>query len=225
LDSAFARGLQVQWSQYFAETSKKITQVQERGFANILGFFLTGGEDQGSQSDAPSAAEAYKRITGFLKRQPGLGRAILGQNEFTVLYGKRPELRNVVKQIEDVERSIDDVAAPRERFRTTLESMYTGSKHLVFTEKEIKVELPKHTQIGLSFLSSGEKQLLYIALHALVSSNHSLIIDEPELSMHVDWQRKLVATLCALNPDMQLIMATHSPEIMAEIPDAKIFSL
>jgi energy-coupling factor transporter ATP-binding protein EcfA2 len=226
LDNAFARGLQGQWSQYYADISKQITKVQERGLANILGFFLAGGDDQGDGSSAaPNESEAYKRIDGFLNRQPGFGHVLPAEKEFSALYKKRRELRNVVKQIEEVEKNISEITSPRERFRTVLESMFSGNKYLVFTEKEIKVELGKNREIGLSLLSSGEKQLLYIALHVLVSGDSTLIIDEPELSMHVDWQRKLVSSLTALNPRMQLIIATHSPEIMADIPDSKIFAL
>ena len=225
LDSAFARGLQAQWSEYYADVSKEITQAQERGFANILGFFLAGEQDESEKWEAPDASEAYKRITGFLERQPGMGHLLGTQKQFANIYSKKPELRNVVKQIEKVENDIALINAPRERFRSVLESMFTGSKHLVFTEKEIKVELPKNREIGLTLLSSGEKQLLFIALHALIGSNHFLLIDEPELSMHVDWQKKLVATLRDLNPRLQLIMATHSPEIMADLSDDKIFAL
>jgi predicted ATP-dependent endonuclease of OLD family len=58
-----------------------------------------------------------------------------------------------------------------------------------------------------------------------MGGNHSLIVDEPELSMHIDWQKKLLWTLHGLNPKIQQIMATHSPEIMAEIPDDRIFRL
>jgi predicted ATP-dependent endonuclease of OLD family len=43
--------------------------------------------------------------------------------------------------------------------------------------------------------------------------------------MHVDWQRKLVVSLQELNPAMQLIMATHSPEITADLPDKQVFRL
>lgn len=224
LDSAFARGLQTQWSEYYADISQAITKAQERGLANILGFFLAGGQDQGDQTAPPSDEEAYKRIAGFLERQPGFGHLLGNEKEFKALYARKPELRNVVKQIETIENDIDVINAPRERFRNVLESMFTGSKHLVFTEKEIKIELQKK-EIGLSLLSSGEKQLLFIALHALVGRNHSLIVDEPELSMHVDWQKKLISILRDLNPQIQLIMATHSPEIMADIPDSQTFAL
>lgn len=225
LDEAFARGLQSQWSDYYADISKETTKVQERGFANILGFFLVGGQEKGEQTEAPDSKEAYKRISGFLRRQPGFAHLLPSEPNFGEIYARRPELRNVVKQIEIVESEIAEISAPRERFRRVLESMFSGSKHLVFKEKEIQVELPEHRQIGLSLLSSGEKQLLFIALHALVGGDNCLMVDEPELSMHVDWQKRLIATLRDLNPRLQLIMATHSPEIMADTPDDKIFKL
>jgi energy-coupling factor transporter ATP-binding protein EcfA2 len=225
LDSAFARGLQSQWSEYYADISKATAKVQERGLANILGFFLAGGQEESDQSEAPDEKEAYKRISGFLRRQPGFGHLIGTRKEFATLYARKPELRNVVKQIEKIENEIAVISAPRERFRMVLESMFTGSKHLVFSEKEIKVELPEKKEIGLTLLSSGEKQLLFIALNTLVGADHCLLIDEPELSMHVDWQKKLVATLRDLNPNLQLVMATHSPEIMADLSDDKIFAL
>lgn len=225
LDGAFAKSLQAQWSEYYADVSKETAKAQERGLANILGFFLAGGQDPSELSSAPDEKEAYKRISGFLERQPGFGHLLPREDKFAAIYAKKPELQNVVKQIEQVETAISAITAPRERFRKVLESMFTGSKHLTFTEKEIKVQISKDHEIGLPLLSSGEKQLLFIALFALTASNHSLIIDEPELSMHVDWQKKLVATLRDLNPHLQLIMATHSPEIMADLPDSQVFAI
>ena len=43
--------------------------------------------------------------------------------------------------------------------------------------------------------------------------------------MHIDWQRKLLLTMRQINPDAQIIVATHSPDIMAEIPDSQIFEV
>lgn len=67
-------------------------------------------------------------------------------------------------------------------------------------------------------LSSGEKQLLYTLLTILLEEqqNYILIMDEPETSLHVSWQRKLIGSIKELNPNCQIIMATHSPAIIAE---------
>ncbi len=43
--------------------------------------------------------------------------------------------------------------------------------------------------------------------------------------MHVDWQRSLINAMRELNPEMQIIAATHSPEVMAEVSDKNIYRL
>ncbi len=72
--------------------------------------------------------------------------------------------------------------------------------------------------IVYSQLSSGEKQILIILLSVLLNSDEPiiLVLDEPEISLHVDWQRRLIDDLITLNPDMQIILATHSPAILTQ---------
>ena len=69
--------------------------------------------------------------------------------------------------------------------------------------------------IEVTNLSSGEKQLLIILLTVLLQDQkpYILILDEPEISMHIDWQRKLINKIIELNPNCQIIIATHSPTI------------
>jgi putative hydrolase of the HAD superfamily len=59
----------------------------------------------------------------------------------------------------------------------------------------------------------------------LAADDSTVMIDEPELSMHVDWQQVLVASMRRVNPDCQLLLATHSPEVMADVADDKVFEL
>jgi len=40
-----------------------------------------------------------------------------------------------------------------------------------------------------------------------------LLMDEPEISMHIDMQYTLIDNLMKINPELQLIMSTHSPAI------------
>ena len=67
-------------------------------------------------------------------------------------------------------------------------------------------------------LSSGEKQFLIVMLTVLLQRKREsiLIMDEPEISMHIDWQRKLLQSLNRLNPNCQLILATHSPGVIID---------
>ncbi len=62
-------------------------------------------------------------------------------------------------------------------------------------------------------LSSGEKQILIILLTVLIESNKPfiLLMDEPEISLHVEWQSILIESIRALNSTIQIIIATHNP--------------
>ena len=71
---------------------------------------------------------------------------------------------------------------------------------------------------GLSALSSGERQILtmlYSASRARFQSG-VFLIDEPELSLHIDWQRIILRELQNQSPERQLIACTHSPEVGAD---------
>jgi predicted ATP-dependent endonuclease of OLD family len=225
LDARFAETVQTLLAEYYADTSNEIAKAQEKGLANILHFVLSGDEPEPEDGGGVSTEEAYKRVSAFLSRQPGFADVLESSERFGRKYEKDAQIRSIVKQIDRIEKRIEEATATRFRLKQLLESMYTGNKRIVLTEKEIGVEISSEHKISLPSLSSGEKQLFYLSLTALQSGNHSLMIDEPELSMHVDWQKKLIASLRELNPQMQLIMATHSPEIMADLPDSKVFAL
>ena len=66
-------------------------------------------------------------------------------------------------------------------------------------------------------LSSGEKQILILLSEALLQKNDKslFIADEPELSLHISWQREIINAIHSLNPNAQLIFATHSPEVVS----------
>lgn len=81
-------------------------------------------------------------------------------------------------------------------------------------------------KVGVEKLSSGEKQLIILLCEALLqkNSNSVYITDEPELSLHIAWQRKVIPSVRKLNPNSQIIVATHSPEI-AGYDKEKIISM
>lgn len=75
-------------------------------------------------------------------------------------------------------------------------------------------------------LSSGELHLLFLMVSALVTRRRGTVIaiDEPEMSMHIAWQRRLIPALveCASKAEPLFILATHSPDLVASFPDAMI---
>ncbi len=82
----------------------------------------------------------------------------------------------------------------------------------------ITVEVIKNA-ISSDKLSSGEKQMLSFLCYNAFSENTSIFIDEPELSLHVDWQGLLLPTLLEQATTNQLFVATHSPFIYTMYPD------
>lgn len=78
----------------------------------------------------------------------------------------------------------------------------------------------------LTTLSSGERQILTMLFTASRMSTDStgiFLIDEPELSLHIDWQRIILSQLIQQATDRQIIACTHSPEVGADHPDAVLF--
>lgn len=65
-------------------------------------------------------------------------------------------------------------------------------------------------------LSSGEKQMLIILLSVLVQNkrHYTLFMDEPEVSLHIEWQQQLISLIRDLNPNAQIILTTHSPAVI-----------
>jgi ABC-type lipoprotein export system ATPase subunit len=79
-----------------------------------------------------------------------------------------------------------------------------------------------HGEVGHERLSSGEKQLIILLVEALLQDcrPHVFLADEPELSLHIAWQRMVLPAVMDLNPSAQIIAATHSPEVASKYPDS-----
>jgi len=109
----------------------------------------------------------------------------------------------------------------RQKFFDILQS-FIAKKKFVYDNKtsELFFSLDEEGKDSLPWmrLSSGEKQLLIQFLEVLLQENRSVIFiaDEPELSLHLTWQEKLLKSIRDLNQNAQLIVATHSPDIVAD---------
>ena len=67
-------------------------------------------------------------------------------------------------------------------------------------------------------LSNGERQMLFILLTILAQRREScvLLMDEPEISLHIEWQQRLIALIRDINPNVQIILTTHSPAVIMD---------
>src|SRR5262249_17778040 len=127
--------------------------------------------------------------------------------------------------INEVETRIEQAMAPRDKLQELIGKLFSGNKTVRFTDSSIDVLTEDDLEIDIALLSSGEKHMLRIMIDCLFAGESTMMIDEPEISLHVDWQRELIPTMQAVNSESQLILATHSPEVMAMVDDDKIFRL
>lgn len=141
------------------------------------------------------------------------------KREFTIYQ------RDLSNQVENV-FNIDDKTSRRNQidkiesiyetkniFSRVLAELFIEKK---FDEKEFYfLKQGIETPILPENLSSGEKQILIVLLTTLLQDNKSyiLLMDEPEISLHIDWQRSLIRNIRQINPNCQIIMTTHSPTV------------
>ena len=108
----------------------------------------------------------------------------------------------------------------KKRFQDQIDELFSYS----YTRKKIDrkrndIAFYQDGELLLPYkLSSGEKQMLVILLTVLVQDNehYVLFMDEPEASLHIEWQQKLIAMIRELNPNVQIILTTHSPALIME---------
>ncbi|MBQ6751906.1 MAG: ATP-binding protein [Bacteroidaceae bacterium] len=111
-----------------------------------------------------------------------------------------------------------EVSAPKKQFQDMVDELFaeTGKK-IDRKNNEIQFLLGKETLTPYQ-LSSGEKQMLAILLTVLVENRepYALLMDEPEISLHIDWQQRLIDLIRQLNPNAQIILSTHSPALIMD---------
>ena len=108
-------------------------------------------------------------------------------------------------------------------FRDSNKELYfdEGTGKLVFSFSDnIKNE---RISRGIEHLSSGERQILilFTFLNFASQTQGVFVVDEPELSLHPKWQYEFMETFLSLRPKgTQLLLATHSPDIVGRYKDA-----
>ncbi|MDO5447584.1 MAG: ATP-binding protein [Prevotellaceae bacterium] len=116
----------------------------------------------------------------------------------------------------DATKKAQELAQDKTRFQDIIDELFADTcKKLVRSKNEIRFE--QYGEIITPYqLSSGEKQMLAILLTVLVEDkqHYVLFMDEPEVSLHIEWQEKLLGIIQELNPNAQIILTTHSPALI-----------
>jgi hypothetical protein len=124
-----------------------------------------------------------------------------------------------IKLIGDVQSRKGEWLLNFNNFKREVNSFLPQGKEFEFGDAGQFVLKNSGNTLELNDLSSGEKHILAILGRVCLSSfsgSSVFIADEPELSLHLEWQRKILPSIRRLSPDTQVIVATHAPAIISE---------
>ena len=106
-----------------------------------------------------------------------------------------------------------------DKFFELINSLFLMTGKSIDIDDKNRVIFRKGKQIiDMEKLSAGEKQILLLLFTLFLMEDRStvLLLDEPEISLHIEWQDRLIQLMLDLNPNCQIIMTTHSPNIFAD---------
>ena len=131
--------------------------------------------------------------------------------------------------VQDTEKKLQVLGAFATRTRLLLENVNRKYRHKriqLDREKGFVATSDSGQPLLLNSLSSGEQQelLLHYDLLFRVPSNTIVLIDEPELSLHVAWQKKFLPDLLKIVQlsNFDALVATHSPFVVGDRTDLMV---
>ena len=161
----------------------------------------------GKVADAHVATELdlqlYQLQRRYLDYQVNIGNRMIA-----LLTGGDSDAREKATAVADAKRRFQDMVD--DLFSETGKKIDRSSNEIRFDQMG-EILLPHQ-------LSSGEKQMLAILLTVLIEDRqpYALFMDEPEVSLHVEWQQRLIALIRELNPHAQVVLTTHSPAVIMD---------
>jgi predicted ATP-binding protein involved in virulence len=131
--------------------------------------------------------------------------------------------------VEDTDKKLEFLSELATRIRLLLDSVngkFRNKRLTVSRERGLQVSDERGQVVGLESLSSGEQHelVLWFDLLFKISTNALVLIDEPELSLHVSWQKKFLPELLetAQTIPFDALIATHSPFIIGDRLDLTV---
>ncbi|GAW87783.1 conserved hypothetical protein [Bathymodiolus platifrons methanotrophic gill symbiont] len=158
-------------------------------------------------NDGDENSNLKNKIVDILKKidQPGELDNILENSLLSKLF------QNMIDELEEVENlMLRSISLIVNRFNAYL----INDKKLVFSRNEVYIDIGNERH-SIDELSSGERHILtFLSLVLLGGQGRNfLIIDEPEISLNITWQRELMQLFSMLLPSTQIIVASHSPAL------------
>jgi len=219
--------------EYFGELLPSIFQVLSK---NSISTENTFSEEGGSEAILEEINSLVEKLEDYpLKAAPTITQLRSSVSSFQV----DEQTKRIAEQVLNIYRkALVEVVSVQENSFKSIET-YLNSINSFLEGKTIEISLTeprlrRKPSVGIKFeagtpktipgirraLSSGERQivtLIYAATH--MSKQQIVLIDEPEISLHVDWQRHLLQKMSEQLGERQIIVCTHSPVIGADYED------
>ncbi|WIY27370.1 AAA family ATPase [Parasedimentitalea psychrophila] len=153
-----------------------------------------------------------------------------GDEAFPIINDVNDAVSAVLKvYVSDTEQKLNVLERLRERillFIELIDDRFTPKSVVVHKNEGFRVQRSTKHDVPLEKLSSGEQHQLVLFFELLfeLKPNALILIDEPELSLHVGWQKKFIPDLqriIALN-EFDVLLATHSPQLIGEWDDVVV---
>ncbi len=184
-------------------------------------YFATK-DDEELNSDIFEDLVLVDRIATFDRTANGnlldsqLDKLVSGYGHY--LYNLSVEITKTIQKENKIDfNRLNEINKAKDLFVKIINDSFAHSgKKINEKSNELEFITSKEKTIGVKQLSSGEKQYLIIMLTVLLEVNkeYILLMDEPEISLNIEWQETLLENIEKLNPNCQIIMTTHSPGIL-----------
>ena len=111
-----------------------------------------------------------------------------------------------------------EAAAQKTRFLDLVDELFEETGKRIDRESNELRFVQYGEKLSPYLLSSGEKQMLLVLLTVLTEDQqpYALFMDEPEASLHFEWQKRLITMVRELNPNAQVLLTTHSPALIMD---------
>jgi predicted ATPase len=181
------------------------------------------------------AVDARKELDPFFDKVIDLGKRLNklsesnerlndGDTVFELMLNRAnvTRLESLVKAVRDYNQRGASLSHRFDAFVSCVNEFFVDSRKEIEIDPVgiLRIKRPDRVEIPIEALSSGERQLLIMLGHLYFNSfgdkSNVFIIDEPELSLHLRWQEMLLHKMLESNPRAQVVVATHSPEVVGE---------
>ena len=192
---------------------QEIASIVEPYFQQVLQVAKTAmTAATAARAKTPEIENFYKQIGPYLNSRPSIS-----------------IIERTLTKIEGANEKEKIISRPLETYLNIMNGFFGDSKKaIVFHENSVRVRLPSESTTDSTAPKFRERQIFVLITDLLFNPSmrdeNIFLIDEPELSLHLKWQRQFVHAIRTANQAIQMVLATHSPEIIFDM-DTKLIQL